>query len=67
MRSAIGALADRLVTAVVPRSTAGACACGDTFWSACKAYAECPYARKALVRMSCDCRSYTIIQCDFCY
>ena len=35
MIKALGALADRLVAAVVPKTTAGACVCNDCYYTPC--------------------------------
>ena len=31
----LSAFADRMVTAVVPKTTAGACPCNDCYWTPC--------------------------------
>ncbi len=38
MRKTFDALADRLVAAIVPKTTAGACPCGDCYYTGYRCY-----------------------------
>jgi hypothetical protein len=60
MRNAIGAIADRLIAMVVPRTTAGACPCpeGGTRWICragylwkCELTCKCEYANCVYVSL----------------
>lgn len=60
MLKAIGVMGDRLVSLVVPKTTAGACPCNDCFWSYCGVL--CPRGFRPYVCRSCNC-SLTSITC----
>jgi len=53
----LGALADRLVGSIVPKTTAGACACNDSF------YSPCGTNKCKLCRSNCNC---TVTTCSAC-
>jgi hypothetical protein len=60
---AIGALADRMLTAVVPKTTAGACPCNDSYQAFCfclKAYHKAFYKT---CHTNCDCSRTTCGDC----
>jgi hypothetical protein len=52
----LGYLADRLVSSIVPKSTAGACPCGDSYYQACPGGCK-------LCTTSCDCTKTTCGGC----
>ncbi|NEA31288.1 hypothetical protein [Streptomyces sp. SID13031] len=63
MRKTVQRLADRMVSAVAPKATAGACPCGDTYVGYC---GGCGSRRAHLYRTSCDCSRTTSIGCVSC-
>ncbi|WP_328329882.1 hypothetical protein OHA70_07265 [Kribbella sp. NBC_00382] len=63
MRTTVQRLADRLVSSVLPKTTAGACPCNDTYTGYCNR--ECP-GKKGLFRTNCDCSKTTLIGCVSC-
>ncbi|MEV8374237.1 hypothetical protein AB0P21_15955 [Kribbella sp. NPDC056861] len=65
MRTTVQRLADRLVTAVVPNTTAGACPCNDTYVGYCNT-GGCSGNKAPLYRTNCDCSKTTRIGCVSC-
>jgi len=63
VRRSIAGIADRLVNLVVPRVTAGACACGDRWVDAC---GKCGSHKAHLWQASCDCSKNTLLGCVSC-
>lgn len=64
----IGVLADRLVSFVLPKATAGACPCGDCVYSACGYGDPCtrvPGTWRMRTCYTCNCavRSRTCVIC----
>lgn len=54
IRLLIGSVADRLMSLVVPRTTAGACPCGDCYQGYCGG-GGCPRGFYQIFCTSCDC------------
>ena len=64
MRSSIERLADRLVSSLAPKATAGACPCGDTYTGYCRSCSD--RVRRGIFRTNCDCSRTTQIGCTAC-
>lgn len=56
----LGRLADRMLSAVLPKADGGACACNDTWCS----YTGCPSGYRKSCRANCDC---SIVKCSACF
>jgi hypothetical protein len=65
MRAIISRVADHMVSLVVPKTTAGACPCGDCVAGTCGS-APCRAFRRPLVCLDCNCltRSSTCLNCE---
>ncbi|MDX6258489.1 MAG: hypothetical protein QOH84_177 [Kribbellaceae bacterium] len=63
MRTTVQRLADRLVSSVLPKTTAGACPCNDTYTGYC---GGCGTRKAVLYRDNCDCTKTTRIGCVSC-
>lgn len=62
MTKMLGSLADRLVTAFVPKTTAGACPCNDCYYTSCVSpgFGGC---RRCCT--NCNCTSTTCSGCGY--
>jgi hypothetical protein len=58
MSKLIGNLADRLVTAFVPKTTAGACPCNDSYFTSCGSSCKLCWA-------NCNCTKVTCSACEY--
>jgi hypothetical protein len=66
MTMTIGRLADRLLGAIVPKTSAGACACND-YWCTDYYGRGCPPGkRNRRCHASCDCSKVTCAPCGSC-
>lgn len=59
MTKTLGRMTDRLLAVLVPKTTAGACACNDSW---CTGY-YCPRGKVATCRANCDCSKVTCGTC----
>lgn len=64
MRSSIERLADRVVSSLAPRTTAGACPCGDTYTGYCRSCSD--GRRRGIFRTNCNCTQTTQVGCTAC-
>jgi hypothetical protein len=60
MTKSIGLLADRVLSVVVPRTTAGACPCSDVYCTRI----DCPSGNVKECRTNCDC---SVTTCGVCF
>lgn len=59
MTKTLGRMSDRLLAVLVPKTSAGACACGDMWCST----SGCARGKVKTCRANCDC---SIVKCEAC-
>jgi hypothetical protein len=64
MGKVVGAVADRLINLMVPRATAGACACNDCYQTDNCSGAGCPMGTAPYYCTNCDCSVTRLVGCN---